>query len=66
VRRFPDDPAPTHLVVMRLVVTRRVKGNVTPERKHKYVKALANLLRFVGAHTYTVDLCEVADVRRTT
>lgn len=53
-------------VVMRVVLTRRVEGPVTLEKRHKIVKALRHLLALVGPthSTYTVDVCEVADVRR--
>lgn len=59
------DAATEHDVVFRVTVTRRVRGVVTPERRHKYVRALKRLISLVGpTHSlYHVEVCEVAAVR---
>lgn len=54
-------------IVFRLVVTRRVRGALPPQRRHKYVTALRRLLGLCGDRsTYHVDVCEVAEVRPVT
>jgi hypothetical protein len=53
---------PEHDLTLRLVVTRRVKGRLTPQTQHRAVKALK---RALGVRSlYRVDVCEVAGVRQ--
>ena len=58
--------APEYDVVMRLVVTRRVQGEVPAQRKHKLLTSLKHLLSLVGPTrgTYRIDVAEVAEVTR--
>jgi hypothetical protein len=56
-----------HEVTMRLVVTRRMPGATSSEKRHKAVKALTKLLSNLGgsgSRTYRVDLAEHVHTRR--
>jgi len=53
-----EEPVPTHTITMRLVVTRRVRGRMTPDKRHRVVKAIRRLLANAGAG-YTVALAEI-------
>lgn len=56
---------PEYEVVMRLVVTRRVKGAVPQQRRHKILTNLKHLIGLVAnKRIYTIDVAEVADVRK--
>ena len=55
-------PTQEHDVTLRLVVTRRVHGAMTSEKRHRAVKALRRLLSV--SQPYQVDLCEVVKVEQ--
>ena len=58
MRARHDPSIPRHDITMRLVITRRVSGRMTPDKRHRVVKAIRRLLANAGAG-YTVALAEV-------
>jgi predicted RNA-binding protein associated with RNAse of E/G family len=52
---------PTHDVYVRMTVRKTVTGRLTPQKKHKAVKAIRRVLAH-AAHGYTVVSAEVATV----
>lgn len=59
-----EEPVPQHEVVMRLIVAKRVRGHLTPEKRHKAVAGVRRLLENTAGATYSVEMAEVADTRR--